>query len=291
MSDDALEDLLEALIAAKKGDFSQRLSIRRKGILREIATNYNDLVEMNAQMVKELGRIRRVIGREGRMQERAAVPSAVGDWTTSVDAVNDLVDDLVRPTTEIARAMDAVADGDLTQKMALEISGQPVKGEFLRIGTTVNAMVDQLSSFADEVTRVAREVGTEGKLGGQAEVRGVSGTWKDLTDSVNQMASNLTDQVRNIAQVTTAVANGDLTQKITVDVKGEILELKNTTNTMVDQLSSFADEVTRVAREVGTEGKLGGQARVEGVSGTWRDLTESVNVMASNLTGQVRNIS
>ncbi|HYZ29595.1 MAG TPA: HAMP domain-containing protein, partial [Thermoleophilaceae bacterium] len=291
VSDDQLEDLLEALMAAKKGDFSSRLSLRRKGIMREIAANFNDLVEMNAMMVKEFSRIRRVIGREGRMQERAQVPAATGDWNLKIDAINDLIDDLVRPTTEIARVMDAVADGDLSQKMALEIGGQPVKGEFLRIGTTVNAMVDQLSSFADEVTRVAREVGTEGRLGGQAEVRGVSGTWKDLTDSVNQMASNLTDQVRNIAQVTTAVANGDLTQKITVDVKGEILELKNTMNTMVDQLSSFADEVTRVAREVGTEGKLGGQARVEGVSGTWRDLTENVNVMASNLTTQVRNIA
>src|SRR4051812_39105465 len=263
VTDEQLEDLLEALMAAKKGDFSTRLSLRRKGIMRDIAANFNDLVEMNAMMVKEFGRIRRVIGREGRMQERAQVPAATGDWNSKIDAINDLIDDLVRPTMEIARVMDAVADGDLSQKMALEIGGQPVKGEFLRIGTTVNAMVDQLSSFADEVTRVAREVGTEGQLGGQAEVRGVSGTWKDLTDSVNQMASNLTDQVRNIAQVTTAVANGDLSQKITVDVKGEILELKNTMNTMVDQLSSFADEVTRVAREVGTEGKLGGQARVE----------------------------
>src|SRR5689334_19681648 len=291
ITDEQLEDLLEALMAAKKGDFSTRLSLRRKGIMRDIAANYNDLVEMNAMMVREFGRIRRVIGREGRMQERAQVPAATGDWNVKLDAVNDLIDDLVRPTTEIARVMDAVAAGDLSQKMALEIGGQPVKGEFLRIGTTVNAMVDQLSSFADEVTRVAREVGTEGRLGGQAEVRGVSGTWKDLTDSVNQTASNLTDQVRNIAQVTTAVANGDLTQKITVDVKGEILELKNTMNTMVDQLSSFADEVTRVAREVGTEGQLGGQAEVKGVSGTWRDLTENVNVMASNLTTQVRTIA
>src|SRR5207244_3698657 len=187
--------------------------------------------------------------------------------------------------------MDAVAEGDLSQKMALKIEGQPVKGEFLRIGTTVNAMVDQRSSFAAEVSRVAKEVGTDGKLGGQAKVKGVSGTWKDLTDNVNFMASNLTDQVRNIAQVTTAVAGGDLSQKITVDAKGEILELKNTMNTMVDQLGSFADEVTRVAREVGTEGKLGGQAEVGGVSGTWKDLTDSVNFMASNLTSQVRNIA
>src|SRR3977135_3858036 len=175
--------------------------------------------------------------------------------------------------------------------MNLKIEGQPVKGEFLRIGTTVNAMVDQLSSFADEVTRVARQVGTDGKLGGQAKVTGVSGTWEDLTDSVNLMASNLTDQVRSIAQVTTAVAQGDLSQKITVEAKGEVAALADTINTMVDQLSSFADEVTRVAREVGTDGKLGGQAEVEGVSGTWRDLTDNVNFMASNLTGQVRNIA
>ena len=242
-------------------------------------------------MTKELVRIARVIGREGRMTERASLPGATGGWEASIDSVNSLIDDLVRPTTEVGRVMDAVAEGDLTQKMALTIEGQPVKGEFPRIGTTVNTMVDQLVSFADEVTRVAREVGTEGKLGGQAQVKGVSGTWKDLTDSVNFMASNLTDQVRNIAEVTTAVANGDLTQKITVDVKGEVLELKSTVNTMVDQLSSFADEVTRVAREVGTEGKLGGQAEVKGVSGTWRDLTENVNSMATNLTDQVRGIA
>src|SRR5205814_3492623 len=208
------------------------------------------------------------IGREGRLTERMTVGTARGAWSTSVDSVNSLIDDLVRPTTEVARVLVAVAEGDLSQKMALKIEGQPVKGEFLRIGTVVNAMVDQLRSFADEVTRVAREVGTEGKLGGQAKVKGVSGTWKDLTDNVNFMASNLTGQVRKIAQVTTAVAKGDLSQKITVDARGEILELKNTINTMVDQLSSFADEVTRVAREVGTEGKLGGQAAVEGVTDT-----------------------
>ena len=191
----------------------------------------------------------------------------------------------------MARVIGAVAKGDLSQTMALEIEGRPLHGEFLRIGKTVNTMVDQLGSFASEVTRVAREVGTEGKLGGQAEVKGVAGTWKDLTDNVNFMAGNLTGQVRNIAEVTTAVANGDLSKKITVDVKGEILELKNTINTMVDQLSSFASEVTRVAREVGTEGKLGGQAEVKGVAGTWKDLTDNVNSMAGNLTGQVRNIA
>src|SRR5207244_2678874 len=214
-----------------------------------------------------------------------------GAWEEQIDAVNGLIDDLVRPTTEVARVIDAVADGDLTQKMALEIEGQTVKGEFLRIRTTVNAMVDRLSSFADEVTRVAREVGTDGKLGGQAGVQGVSGVWKDLTGNDERRAGNLTGQVRNIAQVATAVAKGDLSQKITVQARGEVLELKDTINTMVDQLSSFADEVTRVAREVGTDGKLGGQAVVPGVSGVWKDLTQNVNSMASNLTSQVRNIA
>src|SRR6202011_4134764 len=209
----------------------------------------------------------------------------------SIELVNDLVADLVRPTNEMARVIGAVAQGDLSQTMAIEIEGRPLKGAFLSTARTANTMVNQLSSFASEVTRVARQVGTEGKLGGQADVRGVAGTWKDLTDNVNLMASNLTSQVRNIAGVTTAVANGDLAKKITVDVKGEFLELKDTINTMVDQLRSFASEVTRVAREVGTEGKLGGQARVEGVSGTWKDLTDGVNSMASNLTNQMRNIA
>jgi signal transduction histidine kinase/HAMP domain-containing protein len=286
-----LEDLLTALQAVREGDFSARLSTRRRGLLGELAAEFNELAATNQRMAKELVRVGRIIGREGRMTERAGLTGASGEWATSIDSVNALIDDLVRPTTEVARVIVAVAEGDLSQKMALKIEGQPVKGEFLRIGTTVNTMVDQLSSFADEVTRVAREVGTEGKLGGQAKVKGVSGTWKALTDSVNQMASNLTDQVRNIAQVTTAVAQGDLSQKITVDVKGEISELKNTINTMVDQLSSFADEVTRVAREVGTEGKLGGQAEAPNVAGTWKDLTDSVNFMASNLTDQVRNIA
>jgi signal transduction histidine kinase/HAMP domain-containing protein/CheY-like chemotaxis protein len=286
-----LSDLLEALRAARDGDFSVRLARGRTGVPTELAEAFNGLLERNDQMSQELVRVGKIIGREGRMNERAGLGGAGGAWATSIESLNSLIDDLVRPTTEVARVIGAVADGDLSQKMALKIGGQPVKGEFLRIGTTVNTMVDQLSAFADEVTRVAREVGTEGKLGGQAEVPGVAGTWKDLTESVNFMASNLTNQVRNIAQVTTAVAQGDLTQKITVDVKGEILELKNTINTMVDQLSSFADEVTRVAREVGTEGKLGGQAEVQGVSGTWRGLTESVNGMANNLTDQVRNIA
>ncbi len=291
VADAELADLLTALRAARDGDFSARVVAPADGPLAEVAEAFNGLLERNDRMSRELVRVGKIIGREGRMTERATLDGAGGAWAMSVESVNALIDDLVRPTTEVARVIGAVADGDLSQKMALKISGQPVQGEFLRIGTTVNTMVDQLSAFADEVTRVAREVGTEGKLGGQAEVPGVAGTWKDLTESVNFMASNLTNQVRNIAQVTTAVAQGDLTQKITVDVKGEILELKNTINTMVDQLSSFADEVTRVAREVGTEGKLGGQAEVQGVSGTWRGLTESVNGMANNLTDQVRNIA
>src|SRR5579884_2560272 len=288
--DKAIARLEEALHRAAAGDFSVRLPAR-SGSIPHVEAAFNELVARNAALEAELVRVARIIGREGRMTERAALDGIDGAWHTTIDQVNGLIDDLVRPTTEVARVIVAVADGDLSQKMALEIEGRPVKGEFARIGATVNSMVDQLSSFADEVTRVAREVGTEGKLGGQAEVPGVAGTWKDLTDNVNFMARNLTDQVRNIAQVTTAVANGDLSQKITVDVKGEVLELKRTVNTMVDQLSAFADEVTRVAREVGTEGILGGQAEVEGVSGTWKGLTENVNLMASNLTDQVRSIA
>jgi HAMP domain-containing protein/CheY-like chemotaxis protein/GAF domain-containing protein len=289
LTDVQLEGLVTALEAARDGDFSVRL--RPDGAMREVAEAFNALVERNQRVTKELVRIGKVVGRDGRINERASVAGAPGSWAEKIGAVNELVDNLARPTIEVARVIDAVAEGDLAQRIQLEIDGQPVRGEFRRIGTTVNGMVDQLSSFADEVTRVAREVGTEGRLGGQARVRGVSGTWKDLTDSVNQMASNLTGQVRNIAEVTTAVANGDLSKKVTVDVKGEVLELKNTVNTMVDQLSSFADEVTRVAREVGTDGNLGGQAQVKGVSGVWKDLTDNVNTLAGNLTSQVRNIA
>ena len=287
----SLQRIEQALSAAAAGDFSVRLPARRKDAIGGVEAAFNQLATRNAALETELVRVGQIIGREGRMTERARLQEPDGAWGRTVDSVNGLIDDLVRPTTEVARVIVAVAEGDLSQKMALEIEGRPVKGEFARIGTTVNSMVDQLSSFADEVTRVAREVGTDGKLGGQAAVPGVAGTWKDLTDSVNFMASNLTDQVRNIAQVTTAVANGDLSQEITVDVKGEILELKDTINTMVDQLRSFASEVTRVAREVGTEGILGGQAEVEGVAGTWKDLTDNVNFMALNLTDQVRNIA
>jgi HAMP domain-containing protein/CheY-like chemotaxis protein/signal transduction histidine kinase len=283
--------LLRALRQLAAGDFDAHLTEAGDPMWVEIAQAFNSVVETNRNIAIEFSRISRTVGREGRAQDRAHVPGARGSYAAELDSLNSLVVDLTQPTTEVARVLSAVAEGDLSQKMVLEIDGKSVQGEFLRIGTTVNTMVDQLSSFASEVTRVAREVGTEGKLGGQARVPGVGGTWKDLTDNVNFMASNLTDQVRNIALVTTAVANGDLTQKITVNVKGEVLELKETINTMVDQLGSFASEVTRVAREVGTEGNLGGQANVPGVAGTWKDLTDNVNFMASNLTDQVRNIA
>jgi hypothetical protein len=283
--------LLKTLVAFKKGDFSARLPGEWTGEAGKIADTLNDIIELSDRTAKELERVSRVVGKEGKINHRAAVPAAAGSWLRLVDSTNLLIDDMARPTSEMARVIGAVANGDLSERMALEVEQRPLKGEFLRSVKIVNSMVDQLGSFASEVTRVAREVGTEGKLGGEAKVKGVAGTWKDLTDSVNSMASNLTSQVRNIAEVTTAVAKGDLSKKITVDVKGEILELKNTINTMVDQLNSFASEVTRVAREVGTEGKLGGQADVRGVAGTWKDLTDNVNSMASNLTGQVRNIA
>jgi HAMP domain-containing protein/CheY-like chemotaxis protein/signal transduction histidine kinase len=290
---DALDakQLLGVLTALKKGDFSARMPSDLTGLAGKIADTLNEIIEINEQMAEGITVVSRVVGRDGRLTQRASVPTVSGGWATIVKSVNTLIDDLVRPTTEMARVIGAVAKGDLSQTMALDVDGKPLKGQFLSAATTANTMVDQLSSFASEVTRVAREVGTEGKLGGQANVPGVAGTWKDLTDSVNSMAGNLTSQVRNIADVTTAVANGDLSKKITVDVRGEILQLKDTINTMVDQLRSFASEVTRVAREVGTEGKLGGQAHVPGVGGTWKDLTDNVNFMASNLTGQVRNIA
>ncbi|MGO4475191.1 response regulator [Massilia sp. 2TAF26] len=283
--------LLSTLMALKKGDFSVRMPSDWTGVSGKIADTLNDIIETKQKMVETVTEVSRVVGREGHLTQRADVPGVVGGWSTIISSVNTLIDDLVRPTTEMARVIGAVAKGDLSQTMALEVDGHPLKGQYLRAATTANTMVEQLSSFSSEVTRVAREVGTEGKLGGQAYVPGVAGTWKDLTDSVNSMAGNLTSQVRNIAEVTTAVANGDLSKKITVDVRGEILQLKDTINVMVDQLRSFASEVTRVAREVGTEGKLGGQAYVPGVGGTWKDLTDNVNFMASNLTGQVRNIA
>ncbi|WP_027863545.1 HAMP domain-containing protein [Massilia alkalitolerans] len=283
--------LLTTLMALKKGDFSVRMPSDWTGVSGKIADTLNDIIETKQKMVETVTDVSRVVGREGHLTQRADLPGVVGGWATIISSVNTLIDDLVRPTTEMARVIGAVAKGDLSQTMALEVDGHPLKGQYLRAAMTANTMVEQLSSFSSEVTRVAREVGTEGKLGGQAQVKGVAGTWKDLTDSVNSMAGNLTSQVRNIAEVTTAVANGDLSKKITVDVRGEILQLKDTINVMVDQLRSFASEVTRVAREVGTEGKLGGQAYVPGVAGTWKDLTDNVNFMASNLTGQVRNIA
>jgi HAMP domain-containing protein/CheY-like chemotaxis protein/signal transduction histidine kinase len=283
--------LLNTLVAFQKGDFSARLPVDQTGTTGKIADTINQIFEMNSRMRDELARLSKTVGKEGRISERAALSEARGDWTVCVNSLNELIGDLVRPSTEVARVIGAVAKGDLSQTMAVEVDDRPLKGEFLHTARIVNTMVDQLNSFANEVTRVAREVGTEGKLGGQADVQGVAGVWKDLTVSVNSMAGNLTSQVRNIADVTTAVARGDLSRKITVEVRGEILELKNTINTMVDQLSSFASEVTRVAKEVGTEGKLGGQADVKGVAGVWKDLTDSVNSMAGNLTDQVRNIA
>src|SRR5881275_298979 len=285
------KQLLAALTAFKRGDFSAQLPDDWTGIAGKVADTFNDVIRLNERLTQELARIGQVVGKEGRIRQRASLGGASGSWTDAMRSVNGLIEDLVHPTSEMARVIGAVAKGDLSKTMATEIEGWPLEGEFLRTAKTVNTMVNQLGAFASEVTRVAREVGTEGKLGGQAKVKGVAGTWKDLTENVNLMAGNLTAQVRNIATVTTAVANGDLTKKITVDVKGEVLELKDTVNVMVDQLRSFASEVTRVAREVGSEGILGGQARVEGVSGTWKDLTDSVNFMARNLTGQVRNIA
>src|SRR5262245_29669566 len=270
-------NLLAALRAFRKGEFSVRLPIGLSGIDGEIADAFNDVVELNERMAREFQRLGDAVGKEGKIGHRAKLPNATGSWAATIETVNSLIADMVQPTAEMARVIGAVARGDLAQTMNLEMEGRPLRGEFLRIGKVVNTMVGQLGSFVSEVTRVAREVGTEGKLGGQAKVKGVAGTWKDLTDNVNDMAADLTGQVRNSAEVTTAVAKGDLSKKITVDVKGEVLELKSTINTMVDQLNSFASEVTRVAREVGTEGKLGGQANVRGVAGTWKDLTDNVN--------------
>jgi len=284
-------DLLDALLRFKDGDFSLRLRSDLSGADGKIADIFNEISSVNASRSAEIARACRVVGKEGKLKQRMSVPGAVGGWADEIRSLNTLIDDLVWPTTEVTRAIGAVAKGDLGQSMALEVDGRPLEGEFFRSAQLVNKMIDQLSVFTSEVTRVAREVGTEGKLGGQAQVKGVSGVWKDLTESVNQMAGNLTAQVRNIAEVTIAVASGDLSKKITVDVRGEILQLKEAINTMVEQLRSFASEVTRVAREVGTEGKLGGQAVVPGVAGTWKDLTDNVNSMASNLTGQVRNIA
>src|SRR5580765_1256142 len=244
------------------------------------------MVDQLSSFASEVTRVAREVGTEGKLGGQAEVPGVAGTWKDLTDSVNSMAGNLSAQVRNIAEVTTAVARGDLRKKITVD-----VKGEILELKNTINNLVDQLNSFSSEVTRVAREVGTEGKLGGQAEVKGIGGTWKDLTDSVNQMAGNLTAQVRNIAEVTTAVARGDLSRKITVDVKGEILELKNTINNLVDQLNSFSSEVTRVAREVGSEGKLGGQATVKGIGGVWKDLTDSVNQMAGNLTAQVRNIA
>ncbi|WP_406472829.1 HAMP domain-containing protein [Streptomyces sp. NBC_01615] len=292
----ALNRLLVALVSMRDGNFRKRLTVSGDGVMSEIAAVFNEVADRNLHLTGELSRVRRMVGREGKLTERLETGACEGSWAAAIDASNALVDDLVRPVSEVGRVLSAVAEGDLSPRMELRAqapdgNGHPLRGEFLKVGRTVNNLVDQLSTFTDEVTRVASEVGTEGKLGGQARVRGMSGSWKDLTDSVNTMAYRLTAQVRDIALVTTAVAKGDLSRKVTVHVAGEMLELKNTVNTMVDQLSSFSSEVTRVAREVGTEGELGGQAQVPGVAGVWKDLTDSVNLMAGNLTAQVRGIA
>ena len=286
-----LSVILASLQTMRDGDFSVRLPGSWTGLAGKIADTFNYIVAANQQMAQELKRVGQVVGKEGRTRERTRFHESRGAWGEMEVSVNTLVEDLLRPTAEVTRAIAAVAQGNLTQTVRLDVDGRPLEGEFLRSANIVNTMIQQLGVFTAEVTRVAREVGTDGKLGGQAQVPGVAGTWKDLTDSVNSMASNLTGQVRNIAEVATAVASGDLSRKITVDVRGEILQLKEAINTMVDQLRSFASEVTRVAREVGTDGKLGGQAVVLGVAGTWKDLTDSVNAMAGNLTAQVRNIA
>ena len=292
----ALNRLMAALVSMRDGNFRKRLTVSGDGVMAEIAAVFNEVADRNLHLTGELSRVRRMVGREGKLTERLETGACEGSWATAIDNSNALVDDLVRPVSEVGRVLSAVAEGDLSPRMELRTqvpdgNSQPLRGEFLKVGRTVNNLVDQLSTFTDEVTRVASEVGTEGKLGGQARVRGMSGSWRDLTDSVNTMAYRLTAQVRDIALVTTAVAKGDLSRKVTVQVAGEMLELKNTVNTMVDQLSAFSSEVTRVAREVGTEGALGGQAQVPGVAGVWKELTDSVNTMAGNLTAQVRGIA
>ncbi|WP_206308209.1 HAMP domain-containing protein [Streptomyces sp. A1277] len=292
----ALHRLLAGLVAMRDGNFRRRVTVSGEGVMAELAAVFNEVADRNVHLTGELARVRRVVGREGKLTERLETGACEGSWAAAIDASNELVDDLARPVSEVGRVLSAVADGDLEQRMELrshtaDETVRPLRGEFLKVARTVNNLVDQLSAFTEQVTRVAVEVGTEGKLGGQAQVRGMSGSWKDLTDSVNTMAYRLTAQVRDIALVTTAVAKGDLSRKVTVHVAGEMLQLKNTVNTMVDQLSSFSSEVTRVAREVGTEGELGGQATVPGVAGVWKDLTDSVNTMAGNLTSQVRGIA
>jgi HAMP domain-containing protein len=281
-----VRNIAEVATAIANGDLSRKITVDVRGEILQLKETLNTMVDQLNRFAGEVTRVAREVGTEGRLGGQANVPGVAGTWKDLTDSVNSMAGNLTAQVRNIAEVTTAVARGDLSRKITVD-----VKGEILELKNTINTMVDQLNAFAGEVTRVAREVGTDGKLGGQAQVSGVAGTWKDLTDNVNFMASNLTGQVRNIAEVATAVARGDLSRKITVDVKGEILELKDTINTMVDQLNAFAGEVTRVAREVGTDGKLGGQAQVSGVAGTWKDLTDNVNSMASNLTGQVRNIA
>lgn len=283
------QQLIQALAAVRDGDFSVRLPADSG--LGDIAQVFNEMVTVNQKFAGEIGRVSQAVTEEGKVPKQTVIKEFKGSWLSSIDAINVTLNSLVIPTIDMARVLHAVAKGDLSQKFNLEVEGKPIKGLFRRIGTTLNKMVDQLNAFGLEVTRVAREVGSEGKLGTQAEVEGVSGIWKELTESVNLMAANLTNQVRNITKVATAISVGDLNEKITVDAEGEIWQLKDTLNLMVDSLNDFAKEVTRVAKEVGTEGKLGGQAQVHGVAGVWKDLTQNVNLMASNLTSQVRNIS
>src|SRR5438128_2228846 len=290
-SNELIRQLLSALLAYKAGNFSVRLPSDWTGVAGKLADAFNEIADSNQRLSRETARVSRAVGKEGKLKQRLSVPGAKGGWASNVEAVNTLIDDLVWPTTEVTRTISAVAKGDLTQPMTLEVDGRPLEGEFLRSARIVNRMIEQLGVFTSEVTRVAREVGTEGKLGGQAQVRGVAGVWKELTDSVNSMAGNLTEQVRGIARVVTAVANGDLRRKLIVEAKGEIAELAETINNMTDTLATFADQVTTVAREVGIEGKLGGQADVPGAAGTWRDLTDNVNQLAANLTTQVRAIA
>ncbi|HEX8377197.1 MAG TPA: HAMP domain-containing protein, partial [Pedobacter sp.] len=286
-----LKELLKILSQVKNGKLNLRIPITQAGISGKICEVINDIIDINERLVNEICTAEKTIGQKGNLSKRVDLPDFKGDYALGVKSLNNLITDLTYPTLEIAGLIKSVANGNLSNEVPLEINGQPLKGEFLRIAKESNGMVSQLRLFTQEVTRVARQVGSEGQLGEQAKIKGVAGVWEELTDSVNQMAGNLTAQVRNIATVTTAVAKGDLSRKITVEAKGEILELKNTINTMVDQLNSFSSEVTRVALEVGTEGKLGGQAKVPGVAGTWKDLTDSVNRMAGNLTSQVRNIA
>src|SRR5947207_80825 len=281
-----VRNIAEVTTAVAKGDLSKKITVDAQGEILELKTTVNIMVDQLNAFASEVTRVAREVGTEGKLGGQAVVREVSGVWKDLTDNVNSMAGNLTSQVRNIAEVTTAVARGDLSRKITVD-----VQGEILELKNTINTMVDQLNAFASEVSRVAREVGTEGKLGGQAEVPGVAGTWKALTDNVNSMASNLTAQVRNIAEVATAVARGDLSRKITIDAPGEILELKNTINTMVDQLNGFASEVTRVAREVGTEGKLGGQAEVPGVAGTWKDLTDNVNQMAGNLTGQVRNIA